>query len=212
LPFETRTHRAPQGRKKLAAERAKLFELYAQGYTLTECARIVGVNYRTAKRWRSGDTRWGHLQRKTPGRVEPPSARPYRAFLSSLYLSTDDRIFIADRVLAGWSIRAIAKELNRSPSTVSREVRRNAHPDSGSYRPYAAQVRADARRPRPKRGKLAQNLELRAYVQAKLDLRWSPEQITRMLRIEYPDRPEMHVAHETIYLALYVQVCFVKSS
>ncbi|WP_224744634.1 IS30 family transposase [Chryseoglobus sp. 28M-23] len=133
------------------------------------------------------------------------AVRPYRPSLSSRYLSEQDRVFIADRLLAKWSIRRIARELNRSPSTISREVRRNSHPGTGSYRPYAAQARADDRRPRPKPGKIALNAELRTYVQSKLDLRWSPEQIARTLRREFPDRPEMRVAHETIYLALYVQ-------
>lgn len=79
-------------------------------------------------------------------------------------------------------------------------------PDGGGYyRPYAAQRRADKRRPRPKPGKIAQNPELRDFIQAHLALRWSPEQICQALRRRFPDRPEMHVTHETIYQALYVQ-------
>ncbi len=106
---------------------------------------------------------------------------------------------------AGDSIRAIAKALGRSPSTISREVRRNASPVNSSYRPYSAQQRADARLARPRPGKIAANSELRDYIQRKLELRWSPEQITHILLREFPDRPEMHVVHETIYQALYVQ-------
>jgi len=202
--FEIRQDRQiPQGRRKLHAERAKYFELVANGYGFLEAARIVGVNYRTTKRWRSGV--WTSGTKKKAGTVAPFAVRPYRPSLSSRYLSEQDRVFIADRLLAKWSIRRIARELNRSPSTISREVRRNSHPGTGSYRPYAAQARADDRRPRPKPGKIALNAELRTYVQSKLDLRWSPEQIARTLRREFPDRPEMRVAHETIYLALYVQ-------
>lgn len=202
--FEIRKDRQiPQGRRKLHAERAKYFELVANGYGHQEASRIIGVNYRTTKRWRSGV--WNYGNKKKAGTVAPIPARPYRPSLSSRYLSEQDRVFIADRLVAKWSIRRIAAELNRSPSTISREVRRNGQPGTGAYRPYAAQVRADNRRPRPKSGKLVQNPELRAYVQGKLDLRWSPEQIARHLRREFPDRPEMHVAHETIYLALYVQ-------
>lgn len=200
--FEIRNLRSPQGRKKLVEERRKFFELIASGYGIKESARIVGVNYRTVKRWRSGN--WSSNKKKA-GTVAPIEARPYRPSLSSRYLSEHDRVFIADRILAGMPIRAIARELNRSPSTVSREVKRNAHPASGAYRPYAAQARADSRRPRPKVGKIALNAELREYIQVKLDKRWSPEQIARSLKREFPDRPEMHVVHETIYLALYVQ-------
>ncbi|MEU8706481.1 IS30 family transposase, partial [Streptomyces sp. NPDC048565] len=103
------------------------------------------------------------------------------------------------------TIRAIAAELDRSPSTISREVRRNRHPVNGQYRPYAAQSRADARRPRPKPGKIGQNPALRDFIQDRLDIRWSPEQICQALRANFPDRPEMHVVHETVYQALYVQ-------
>jgi IS30 family transposase len=124
---------------------------------------------------------------------------------SSRFLSEDERIVIADRHRAGLSVRTIAAELGRSPSTVSRELRRNAHPGSGDYRPHAAQDRADARRARPRGGKIAACAELREVVQGWLGLEWSPEQISRSLRREYADRPEMQVSHETIYQALYVQ-------
>jgi transposase, IS30 family len=74
--------------------------------------------------------------------VAPP-AGPAR------YLRQDDRIHFADRLRERASIRAIAAELDRNPSTISREIRRNRHPVNGRYRPHAAQARADARRPRP---------------------------------------------------------------
>ncbi|OHU47626.1 IS30 family transposase [Mycobacteroides chelonae] len=199
--FEVRASRVAQGRKKLVAERVKFFELLAQGYGVRESSKIIGVNYRTVKRWRSGDTRCGHTNRA--GRPAQPYARTYR-LVSSRYLSVQNRIVIADALSAGESIRSIAATLGRSPSTISREVRRNRHPDTGAYRPYAAQDRAEGRRPRPKKGKIARNGELRAFIQRHLMLRWSPEQIARTLRRQFADRPEMHVTHETIYLALYV--------
>ncbi len=65
--------------------------------------------------------------------------------------------------------------------------------------------RGSRRRPRPKPGKIALNPELREAIQAGLDELWSPEQICHALRAQLPDRPEMHVAHEPIYQALYVQ-------
>lgn len=158
------------------------------------------MNYRTTKRWRSGV--W---QSSKNGPVNRQHVRAPGDELSPRFLSELDRVAIADRLQAGESIRAIAKALVRSPSTISREVRRNSSPVSGNYRPYSAQVRADSRLPRPKTGKIAENVELRDYIQSKLELRWSPEQIVNMLRREFPDRPEMHVVHETIYQALYVQ-------
>jgi IS30 family transposase len=123
----------------------------------------------------------------------------------SRYLAEDDRIHIADRLREGAGIRQIAAELGRAPSTVSREVRRNAHPASGSCRPYAAQRRAEDRRPRPKPSKTGTCPELRDCIAARLGKKWSPGQIAVMLRKDFRDRPEMHVAHETIYQALYVQ-------
>ncbi|MFF5964735.1 IS30 family transposase [Streptomyces collinus] len=123
----------------------------------------------------------------------------------SRYLREADRVYIADRLLEKATVRAIAAELDRSPSTVSREIRRNRHRTNGQYRPFAAQARADDRRPRPKPRKISQDPELRAAVQAGLDERWSPEQICHALRRQFPDRPEMHVVHETVYQALYVQ-------
>ncbi len=76
---------------------------------------------------------------------------------------------------------------------------------AGGCTALAAQRRAGDRRPRPKPGKIGQNAELRAFIQAHLAMRWSPEQICHALRRRFPDRPEMHVVHETIYQALYVQ-------
>jgi transposase, IS30 family len=158
---------------------------------------MVGVNENTGKRWRNGRAAWG-------GRVAVPpiSGGPV---VSDRFLTEDERIVIADRLRAGVSIRVIAAQLGRAPSTISREVRRNAHPESGDYRPHAAQQRAVARRPRPKTGKIAADPVLAGRVQALLDLRHSPEQIARRLRRDHPDRPELHVTHETIYQALYVQ-------
>jgi len=93
---------------------------------------------------------------------------------------------IADLHQAGLGVRAIAGQLGRSPSTVSRELRRNGQPGSGAYRPFAAQ-RLAARRPaRPGRGKLNADPVLRQFVASRLEKRWSPEQISRALRTGFP--------------------------
>ncbi|MFJ7771887.1 IS30 family transposase [Streptomyces sp. NPDC097107] len=126
----------------------------------------------------------------------------------SRYLREEDRIHIADRLRENASIRQIAAELGRSPSTVSREIRRNGALWRGKdwvYRPHAAHRRAEQRRPRPKPGKIGENPELRDFIQHHLERRWSPEQICQALTARFPDRPEMHLTHETIYQALYVQ-------
>ncbi|MCC3779979.1 IS30 family transposase [Streptomyces sp. UNOB3_S3] len=164
-----------------------------------EAARIVGINLRTGKRWRNGRNPSGGTAGAPPINVVVPPPRPSR------YLREDERIHIADRLREKAGVRTIAAELGRSPSTVSREIRRNRHPGNGQYRPHAAQRRAEHRRPRPRPGKIGQNPELRDFVQDHLALRWSPEQICHALRRRFPGRPEMHVTHETIYQALYVQ-------
>jgi IS30 family transposase len=109
-------------------------------------------------------------------------------------------------VAAGLPQAEIARRLGRPASTVSREVRRNS-PARGPrrYRAVAAQVRAEERARRPKPAKLAVNGQLRCWVQGKLEKNWSPEEISARLVIDFPDRPEMRVSHETIYQALYVQ-------
>jgi IS30 family transposase len=204
--FQIRENRRrPQGRKKLTAERHAFLQLMSEGVSSKEACRIVGVHERTGQKWRNGRkhvTRLGTEIRSLSGTVRL-SGRP--AADSGRFLGEDDRIRIADLRREGASVRAIARELGRSPSTVGREIRRNAHPVSGAYRPHAAQARADARRRRPKTGKISANGELREFIQDHLALRWSPEQICQALRETFPDRPEMHVVHETIYQALYIQ-------
>ena len=115
-----------------------------------------------------------------------------------------ERELIRDLKAAGSSLRAIAHALGRSPSTISRELRRNTDPGMG-YLPYGAHRKAAARRARPKTAKLAGESDLRDYVKDKLLLRWSPEQISHTLVKDFPDDPEMRVSPETIYQALYVQ-------
>ncbi|ATL84383.1 putative transposase [Streptomyces malaysiensis subsp. malaysiensis] len=173
-----------------------------QGHSNREASRIVGINPRTGKRWRNG---W----RSPPtGKPKPPIAEEAPAPQPSRYLREMDRIHIADRLWEKASIRQIAAELGRSPSTISREIRRNGALRRGrdwTHRPHAAQRRAQERHPRPKPGKIGQNTELRDFIHHHLERRWSPEQICQALRRRFPDRPEMHVVHETIYQALYLQ-------
>jgi IS30 family transposase len=166
---------------------------------------------RTGREWRFGRPE-GRVKRPRPRAKDAPAVavRSARTRLievrgDSRYLGEDERIHIADRLREKASLRTIAAELGRSPSTISREVRRNAHPVSGDYRPHAAHARARARRTRPKGGQIAANPQLRDTIQTWLSSKWSPEQISRSLRLRFPGQVEMHVSHETIYQALYVQ-------
>ena len=80
-----------------------------------------------------------------------------------------------------------------------------ANHGAGRYRACGADKRAWRQAKRPKQAKLAGCARLRDEVEAKLEVRWSPQQISGWLVEEYPSDPEMRVSHETIYLSLFVQ-------
>jgi transposase, IS30 family len=130
--------------------------------------------------------------------------RPQDVQYSDRYLDRDERYEIARLLDAGMSQRAIAKRLQRDPSTVCREVNRNLDPRTGQYVPERAHTLAWERQRRPKESKLAQNPRLREKVQGWLDDHWSPDQIAGRLRREHPDEGEMQISHETIYQGIYV--------
>jgi len=158
------------------------------GLGVREAGLAGGVGTNLAKVW---FRQAGGVKANGPGRV------------SGRYLSVAEREEIAVGVAAGQPVRAIAARLGRDPSTVSREIRRNGC--RGRYRALAAQAQAEFRARRPKTAKLAGNARLRGWVQERLEERWSPEQISVMLRREFAGEPEMWVSHETIYQAIYVQ-------
>lgn len=187
------------------ARRARYVQLLEEGLNFTQAAHAVGVSKRTGKVWRNGRTR-------SNGRNERPLVDWYggrvkdsTTTVSSRYLSIDERIEIADLSRSGTSVRGIARRLGRSASTVSRELRRNAHPADGGYRPHRADQLAASRRPRPKRRKIRPGTDLYAYVAAGLRRHRSPERISNRLVREYPDNDHMRACHETIYQAVYVQ-------
>jgi IS30 family transposase len=105
---------------------------------------------------------------------------------------------------AGHTQAEIARLLDRNPSTVSRELRRNKCPRTGRYIPERADRLAWQRQRRPKCSRLSANLVLREQVQQMLDRRLSPDQVAGRLRVEHRDNPSMWVSHETIYQSLYV--------
>jgi IS30 family transposase len=129
--------------------------------------------------------------------------RPTPRERSELRLSLAEREEISRGLAAGLSIRAIATGLERSPSTVCREV--NGNGGRKKYRAVQADRGAERRALRPKRAKLAQCRRLRGVVERKLEALWSPQQIASWLAETYPDNPEMQVSHETIYQSLFVQ-------
>ena len=160
-----------------------------RGEFITDAAVAAGT-------YRKQGTRWV----AACGGVRPRRGRNVKARC----LTFAEREEIALARARGETMRAIARRLRRSPSTISRELRRNAD-RCGGYRATTAHARAYERASRPKSAKLATNLALRQIVQDDLARRFSPEQIAGRLRRRFPDDPEMWVSTETIYQSLYVQ-------
>jgi transposase, IS30 family len=176
-----------------------------------EAGVAVGVSVHTGRAWFADA---GGVRPKFPD--EGPRNRPR--------LTQRERVEIEVGVKTQESIRSIADRLGRAPSTIMREIDRNAF-SYGRYRArhrfgadwhggwdpkprynaVGAQARAQDRARRPKPGKLATNEKLRDEVQNRLDDEHSPEQIARRLRLDFPDEPEMWVSPETIYQSIYVQ-------
>ena len=129
--------------------------------------------------------------------------RPAPRRRSRLALTLSEREEISRGIVAQRSVRSMALLLGRSPSTVSREVRRNGGYDR--YRAATADARAWARAHRPKRCQLAKHPPLRRAVARKLRLNWSPEQIAGWLKRVHPGEGSYQVSHETIYRSLFVQ-------
>ena len=141
---------------------------------------------------RGSQLRWQDRRRAPGGRRR-----------SERCLSKREREEISRGLARGECFRAIGKAIGRDHTTISREVNRNG--GRTSYRAERADETAWGRARRPKPAKLHLNPELRAVVEEKLCLRWSPEQISRWLRRAYADDSDMQVSHETIYLSLFVQ-------
>ena len=120
-------------------------------------------------------------------------------------LSLGERGEIACCRAAGEGVRAIAVALGRSPSTISRELRRGTVRRKSGYRASVAQALADQRSRRLKARVLERNDRLREHVQNRLHAKDSPEQISYRLLIDYPGDQTMRISHETIYRCLYVQ-------
>lgn len=179
-----------------------------EGLNYTQAARRVGVSKRTGKVWRNGRTR-------ATGRNEHASvhvsARWYRQHMLPIeqinvrYLSQSERLSIADRLRLGDSIRTIARILNRSASTISREIRKNTNPVTHRYEPYKAHEISSLRRRRPKPLKIETNPLLWEEIFVRLRKHYSPEQISHDLSACFPDNKRMQASHETIYQSIYVQ-------
>src|SRR3954471_11260876 len=217
----TRARLGSLGRPSVAgrAEQELFWRAIATGLSIEAAGLKAGVSEVIGSR----------LFRKAGG-MPPAMFRSSAKPLSGRYLSLAEREEIALLNAQGHSMREIGRRLGRAGSTISRELDRNAATHGGkmAYRATAAQWHADRSARRPKPTKLARNAALRTYAEDRLagviaapscdrlrqpSLRknrrwvqaWSPEQIARRLRIDFPDDETMRISHEAIYQALYVQ-------
>jgi len=170
------------------SERNELWDLYEAGESQRSISRRLGRSPSTV-RTRLVSAGW---RRPTPPRDWCP-----------LRLSLSEREEISRGLACDESLRSIADRLGRAPSTVSREVKTNG--GHLKYRATVAHRSSRKRAKRPKAMKLAECPRLGQAVEDKLELWWSPAQISRRLIRAYPDDQEMRVSHETIYQSLFVQ-------
>ncbi|MFD4407741.1 IS30 family transposase [Nocardia sp. NPDC058499] len=199
--------------------------LRKEGKTRAQAAAAVGVDKRSAQDWDKGIRVFYGGRVHSDGRVVKYSSQQILAgvktprttyihgervdldrverVIDRRYLSLLERERLRDLHREGLSIRAIAVAMKRSPSTISRELRRNTVSARG-YMPHAAHRASVQRRTRPKLPKLVADTVLLEYVQTRLKKKWSPQQISHRLVKDFPDSAEMRVSTETIYQAIYV--------
>ena len=169
------------------AEKTEMWDRWQRGESLSSIGRAF-----------SKDSSSIIFQLSPYGGVRPAPRRRSRLALRLL-----ERETIFRGIVARQSIRSIARQLDRSPSTVSREIKRNGSCDR--YRAAQADEQAWSRSRRPKLCKLATRPWLRQTVVRKLTMFWSPEQIAGWLKRRRPGQEDSQVSHETIYCSLFVQ-------
>jgi IS30 family transposase len=176
-------------RQRLTLQEAReMWGRWKQGQTLTEIGTALGG--------RAKSSLFDALQKK--GGVAPPERTR-----SERHLSAQEREEISRGLVAGESVRCLARRLARSASTISREIARNG--GQQTYRAAAADQRAWQKAERPKPCALASNERLRSLVAERLQHDWSPQQIAGWLKVIHHNEPAMQISHETIYRSLFIQ-------
>ena len=173
-----------------------------RGYTAAELAEVFD-------RWGRGESSGGIARALNRGSnvymllARYGGIRPRTRCRSARVLTGVEREEISRGIASGQSLRLIARVLNRSPSTLSREVRRNG--GRTRYRAAEADKQAWKRARRRKRCRLVCRSRLRQLVEGKLREAWAPQQITGWLQRTYPGDEFCRVSHETIYRSLFIQ-------
>ena len=169
------------------SQKALMWERWQKGESLQQIAQLFDRNHSSIQ----------------PILAVTGGIRPAPRCRSRLALTLAEREEISRAVVAGHSMRSIATQLGRAPSTISREIKRNGGHEC--YRASQAEESAWDRGRRPKTCKLAQNRALARIVAGKLQRRWSPQQVAGWLKRTYPDDTSRQVSPETIYRSLFIQ-------
>ena len=170
-----------------ATEKSEMWDRWQRGEALNAIARAFETSHSAITK---NFARFGGI--RPPGRQR-----------SRLALTLSEREEISRGIVGGLSLRTIARQLGRAPSTISREISRNS--GLKRYRAYQADKAAWDRAYRPKPCKLAGSLQLRRIVASKLQCHWSPEQIAGWLKKAHAGNERLQVSHETIYRSLFIQ-------
>jgi IS30 family transposase len=169
------------------SQKALMWERWRKGDSLQQIAQLFNRNHSSVQ---------GIL-------IETGGIQPRARQRSSRALTLAEREEISRGLRAGCSIRSIAADLKRAPSTISREINRNG--GLQDYRANQADTAAWDRARRPKTCKLAQHRALAHVVASKLKRLWSPQQTAGWLKNAYAGNEDFQVSHETIYRTLYIQ-------
>ncbi len=170
-----------------AAEKSDMWDRWQRGESLNAIARAFETSHSAIAK---------NFDRF--GGIRPPEQRRSR-----LALTLSEREEISRGIVVGLSLRTIAGQLDRAPSTISREISRNG--GLKRYRANQADKAAWNRAYRPKPCKLAGNLQLGRIIARKLQCHWSPEQIAGWLKKAHAGNERLQVSHETIYRSLFIQ-------
>jgi IS30 family transposase len=180
MKYRTRTYYT-------STQKALMWERWRDGWTLHQIGQLFDRPH----------TSIHNILSKTGG-IRPPERRR-----GANALTLAEREEISRALMVGESMRSVAARLGRAPSTISREIGRNAGQDG--YRASVADEAAWHRALRPKRCKLIRNRALAGVVSNMLRMLWSPEQIAGWLKHTYPNDQSLQVSHETIYRSLFIQ-------
>ena len=170
-----------------ATEKSEMWDRWQQGESLNAIARAFETSHSAITK---NFARFGGFR--------PPDRQRSR-----LALTLSEREEISRGIVGRLSLRTIARQLGRAPSTISREINRND--GLKRYRANQADKAAWDRAHRPKPCKLAGNLQLGRIIASKLQCHWSPEQIAGWLKKAHAGNEKLQVSHETIYRSLFIQ-------